>query len=437
MTPAPADALRDIEAVNDALRKGYPAKSPPGRNNVKSAERAAADALNINPKTFRDRLARYKREHGIEPDWTLGEGLERDVPEVEPPEARRESRDTAFWQRRAKALEKELASAETALSEISGIRSAHVQPAAWALPAPSAKRNRAVIGLLFSDLHMGEVIAPEEVLRINAFNPEIAERRAKRFFAAACEIGPRWGSDCAVQGAFLALGGDLISGDIHDELKISNALTAHEQVRAAVAVIAGGIRHLKATYRRVHVASVPGNHGRTTLKPTAKLYARLSYDTLIASMVADAFVGDPDVTFQIGAAPDAIVPLLGHTVLLTHGDKMGSGGGMGFLGPMAPIVRGAKKIEAQQARANRRPDLILHGHFHTSGAPGNVLSNGSFPGYSEYGHALRAGLEPPQQWLFLLHERWGVREKAEIKLEDPSPPAKPVVKIPAVMARSA
>jgi hypothetical protein len=66
-----------------------------------------------------------------------------------------------------------------------------------------------------------------------------------------------------------------------------------------------------------------------------------------------------------------------------------------------------------------------------------VLSNGSVPGYTEYGNGLRASLEPPMQWLFLLHERWKLRERVEIQLEEPAIPPLPRVRIPAEMGRAA
>jgi hypothetical protein len=41
-----------------------------------------------------------------------------------------------------------------------------------------------------------------------------------------------------------------------------------------------------------------------------------------------------------------LTPIFGRSVLTTQGDKIGTRGGMGFAGPMFPIVRGSKKIEA-------------------------------------------------------------------------------------------
>src|SRR5690606_36549488 len=97
-----------------------------------------------------------------------------------------------------------------------------------------------------------------------------------------------------------------------------------------------------------------------------------SYDTLALSMISERLKDAPNVTFQFGRSPDQITPIFGRTVYTTHGDRIGTKGGMGFAGPVLPIVRGAKKVEAQQAQAGRRPDLILHGHYHHTANPGAI-----------------------------------------------------------------
>lgn len=366
-----------------------------------------------------------------------------EAPPVAPAAERREIRDAAYWQRQARALKRELADAEHVAEELAGVRGQSVTVPDWLLSAPgegerpagaAAAVGRSVVGLFLSDIHAGEVIKSEETLGINAYDLEICARRLRRYFEAAVTIAPRWAVDTRCVGAYLALGGDLISGDIHEELVRTNALVAHEQVEFVVGHIAAGIRLVADAFGAVHVASVPGNHGRTTLKSTAKLYSQLSYDTLVASILAGLFKDDARVTFQYGAAADQVTPIFGRSVFLTHGDKLGTGGGQGFAGPLLPIVRGTKKVAAQQASIGRHADLILHGHYHHSANPGSVLSNGSVPGYSEYAGAIRAAVEPPQQWLFLMHSRWGLRERLPILLEDPAAPEKPRVRVPAAMA---
>lgn len=357
--------------------------------------------------------------------------------EVVPPEPI-EVHDTEFWRRQARATQKEVGKAQRVIEELGGIRNMRIQVPSWGAMPGRGRRGRAVIGMLVSDVHDGETIQADEILGINEYNPEVCEKRMRRYFQGSCAIASRWSEDCIVEGALVALAGDLISGDIHDELSRTNALTAHEQVRHAVSVLAGGIAEVKEAFGKVHVIGVPGNHGRTTKRPTAKQYSALSYDTLIVSMIADRFADDNRVTFQFGSAKDQITPIFGRTVHTTHGDKIGTRGGMGFAGPMLPIVRGAKKIIEQQGSVERYPDLIQLGHYHTTGNPYigcPVLANGSVPGYSEFGDDLRAAVEPPQQWTYLLHDRWWLRERQPVILEELKTPELPRVRMPAGMVR--
>jgi hypothetical protein len=416
--------------IGELVAEGY---APPGKKVAEgeiNATTAYARETGMNIYTVRKNVMRA-RTLGLATYW--GEGGTKPRPAAPPAEemSPAEVHDAAFWRRKCAALEKKVGEADHLIDQIAGLAGMPFFIPNWLLDTRQSKRGKSVIGCLTSDWHMGEVIDAEEIQGVNRFNPDICRARLRRYFTAAALVGQRWASDTDCEGALLALGGDLISGDIHEELRVSNALTSHEQCLAAAEECGAGIRVLKEAFGRVHVVAVPGNHGRTTQRPTAKLYARLSYDILIASMVAREFEDDKRVTFQFGKAKDQMTPIFGRTSLLTHGDKMGTAGGMGFAGPLLPIVRGTKKIQAQQASIGRQPDLIMHGHYHLSANPGNVLSNGSIPGYSEYADDLRAAVEPPMQWLCLLHSRWWLRERATIQLEEPVAPAKPVVRVPA------
>jgi hypothetical protein len=422
------------KTIGKYVHQGF---APPGSRVAAgelNATTAAADEFGLAPRKFRHHVAKMiKQGYGI--FWGIGVSafpsgspiVQAPAPEVSPVV----KHDTDFWRKRATALGKELGAAQHTLEQLNGVRDIPYAIPEWLLDTKLHNRGRSVIGCLLSDIHMGEVISAEEIQGINEFNPEICKQRLEKYFKAACEVGERWSSDTDCDGVLLALAGDLTSGDIHEELRMTNALTSHEQVQAVVETVAPGIKLLKEQFGRVHVVVVPGNHGRTTIKPTAKLYARLSYDTLIGSILQREFAEDDRITFQFSAAKDQLTPIYGRTILTTHGDKIGTRGGMGFAGPMLPIVRGSKKIEAQQSGIGRRPDLIQFGHYHTTGNPGLVLANGSVPGYSEYADDLRAVVEPPQQWLYLLHSRWWLRERSTIQLEEPGKPEKPRVTVPA------
>ncbi len=393
----------------------------------------AASAIGIPESTLAKRYNAALKRFGFPPIAPpVGQRIDSMIhseAEADTPEGRRDVRDAAFWRRKSVELQKQLADAEHLAEQLAGLRDQRYVIPDWLLDRTPTKPGKALVGLLLSDIHAGEVVDAVEVNGLNKYNVEICRTRLRRLFSAACEIGPRWLADCKSEGALLALGGDLISGDIHEELRITNEIQSHEQVRLVVEEVSAGITHMADTFGKVVVASVPGNHARTTIRPTSKLYSQLSFDTAIAHYISDRFRDDDKVEFIIGTSPDQIIPIFGHSVMLSHGDKLGTGGGQGYAGPDLPIVRGGKKAASQQASVGQAVDLLLRGHLHYSTNPYKVLSNGSVVGLNEYARDLRGEVQNPRQWLFLFHSKWGLRERLDLQLEDPLPPAKPRVRV--------
>lgn len=348
------------------------------------------------------------------------------------PQYRRQVHDADFWKRDSLRMKKLLAAAEHRADELAGVVATPVEPARWMLTPPSAERHRVMFGMQISDAHTGEVVDPVEVHGVNQFDIATFRRRFRQLISTGCHFGKKWSTDEECVGALLAFNGDLTSGDIHEELMATNALTSHEQVDVFTAEAGGGIEHFRDTFGRVHCTFTPGNHARTSRKPQAKRYGRQSYDTLIGKRLLDMFKGDDRVTFQIARGADLVIPVFGRSILQMHGDNTGTGGGKGFAGPALPIARGGKNIELQFASAEQKFDLLLTGHYHTSmELSRNHFANGSIVGYNEYARNLRAPIEIPMQWAFLLHEKWWVRERCAIKLEEPPLPEKPRYRVTA------
>lgn len=350
------------------------------------------------------------------------------VPEISPAEVR----DASFWRRKAVEATKQADEAEHVLREMAGIYERRPVIPSWTLPGDSGT-GRAVGLIHLSDLHVGEVVRSEEVGGVNEYTPEIFKRRFRRMIDASLQIIPRWAADCDLKGVVVALNGDLVSGNIHAELRETNALTAHEQVALATDEIAAGLRHIADKFGAVLVTVTPGNHGRITEKTHAKRMAALSYDTMIGNILAREFASDPRITVNMSAGADIVFPIFGWSVLQTHGDSMGTGGGQGFAGPELPIVRGGKRIKLSGFSTGERYDIMLTAHYHTSSNPGTMLANGSMVGYSEYAVRIRGVPEPPMQWLALIHEKWGLRERVPVVLEDPIVPERPRIRVPAAM----
>jgi hypothetical protein len=328
-------------------------------------------------------------------------------------------RNERFWKTKAEALTKELAATVHALHEVAGLMGRPVVAPRWAAPK-RGRKNQAAGLLTISDIHAGEVIKGKEVANLNSFDLDICRARLRRLFLAAVQILPRWASDCELRGVYVALNGDLVSGDIHDELRRTNQITASEQVWFVADELAAGLKKLAEMFGSVFVVVTPGNHGRQTIKTHAKGTASLSYDTMVGEALRRYFDHDDRVTVAVSPARDATYDIFGWHVLQTHNDA-GGGGGQGFAGPMLPILRKGKSIEWMAAQSRTFYDVILTGHYHTSGNLGKILANGSVVGYGEFAQSIRASPEPAQQWLALIHEEWCIRERCEIKLQERNP----------------
>ena len=79
-----------------------------------------------------------------------------------------------------------------------------------------AEAHRATLVAFLSDLHAGEVVRPEEMGGYNAFNLNIADLRLQRFFEKTIDLARTYFAGVTYDGIVLALGGDLVSGDIHE-----------------------------------------------------------------------------------------------------------------------------------------------------------------------------------------------------------------------------
>jgi len=339
-----------------------------------------------------------------------------------------ERHDSTFWRRRANALSKQLDELHSLVREVGALDGLRIREPEWMYAPSNSTSGSATLIVHNSDRHYGEHVEASEINGWNAYDVSICERRVRRFMDAACELGRRWTSDTKVDGVLYTMAGDEISGDIHDELRETNELTSLQQVEGAAALHVACLKQLVEEYGRVHVVCVPGNHGRTTKKPTAKRYGALSYDTMIGRLVAKELEEDERFSFDIADGPDIMTIIYGRNILTTHGDKIGTGGGKEFAGPVLPIIRGASQVRLQYSSVGTAPNLILMGHYHTSAAPPGILANGSVTGMSEFGFGIRGAYDTPKQWLAVLRSRWGLAERLDVQLEDPPQPDKPRVR---------
>jgi hypothetical protein len=313
-------------------------------------------------------------------------------------------------------LRKELEAVRNTREFVFNLTRDEPKPPRWTLGLAGAKKSEHVAVLVASDFQWGEVISEKRMGGVNAFDIKIAQERYKRLIERTIDISFNHLPNNTYAGIIYLRLGDMVSGDIHDDLNESNEAHAIEAVRSLVASELWGIQKLVENFQRVHIISVPGNHGRTTKKPMTKRGAVDNYDTLSAWWLESMLVTHKDISFHTPESGDAFFKLYGRRYLATHGDRIGARGGQGYVGPVATIIRGMKKTFDVCAGMHMPIDKMFIGHFHTSYELDYGWANGCLTGYSELARDGRMKPEEPCQWLIFFHRKYGATSRWKIRL---------------------
>jgi len=326
----------------------------------------------------------------------------------------RQERDQALS--KLQEQENELMSLRKALDAVHQIEQADLQPPIWLMPRNRQRAQTATLVAMLSDLHLDEVVLPEEVDGLNAYNRAIAQTRLHIWTENTIKMARAHLAGLRYDGLVLLLGGDIFSGDIHEELSETNEDTLigsllhwSEHLAAAVDVLAG-------EFKKLHIAAVAGNHGRTTRKPRAKLRARTNYDWLLAKMLERHFVDDKRITFQIPESSDCLVSIYGRGHLLTHGDQAHGGSGIGGIYP--PIMRLRARKAQRYLTVDWSFDTLWLGHWHQYLPSPSLIVNGSMKGYDEYAYINNFQHEQPQQALAVVTSHRGIILQAPVFCSD-------------------
>lgn len=298
---------------------------------------------------------------------------------------------------------------------------AHTKPSmpVWLSAPKASKKSIPGVPILFgSDWHWGEVVNPDEIGGVNKYNLEIAHKRLNTLIESSIDLLTNHMVNPKYPGIVFALGGDMVSGNIHEELTETNEMPIMPVVLDLVDHLIVAINRLKSVFGKVFLPCVAGNHGRGHKKPRAKESNFSSYDWLIYQSLDRYFANDPDVVFFIPDGPDALVSVYGHRYLFTHGNQFRGGDGM--IGPLGPIIRGDHKKRGRNSQVGQDYDTLVLGHFHTLTQMQRVIMNGSLIGYNEYAYANNFGYEPPQQALWVTHPDHGITFSMPVHLESSS-----------------
>jgi hypothetical protein len=369
--------------------------------------RAAARKLCLDIETIRKRV-KFAEERGLTAESPIRDPLEK-----ERDENRKLRAEIA-------AIHRANETAEEVRRRIYELKDTDPEPPKWASKDHAIKIEGPGVPMMnWSDWHWGEVVNPKEVNGINTYNSDIAEERVQRLVARFLGL-VRHHMPTGVPGAVIVLGGDMITGEIHQELADTNDEYILQSIRRLKGVLAEALSRVADVVGKLYVVCIVGNHGRMTLKPRLKGRVFTNYEWNIYTDLEDRLKHDKRIKFYIPDGTDALFSVYGHRFLATHGDTLGVKGGDGMIGAIGPIMRGAMKVGKAEAQIGRDFDTLVIGHWHQYLSMRGIIVNNCLKGYDEFAKlVLRAPATPASQALWFVHKKWGINTQMEIYVQDP------------------
>ncbi len=323
---------------------------------------------------------------------------------------RRTNKENIELRRELNRRSDERMTAEKVRKEIFDLAEYSPEPPRWLNKEPG-KSSTGIPLICVNDWHWGEYVDPDQVGGVNKFNRAIARDRVRVLNDTVIDLCFNHMTNPTYPGAVVAVLGDMITGNIHEDLAMTNDGPVMWSVNEVENQLIGLLKSWKKRFKKLAVICVPGNHGRNTVKPRINNKVYESYEWLIYCHIEQYFRNDPDVSVYVPNEVDAHFSIFGHRIMATHGDTLGVKGGDGLIGALGPIARGAMKIGAQQRQIGRDFDTLLIGHYHFFMPRGDatpVLMSSALMGYNTYAHLqLRVRASRPSQALSFIHHKHG------------------------------
>lgn len=322
--------------------------------------------------------------------------------------------------RTIRALEREEDTAEKIRNVIFGLAEHNPEPPTWIVGKGGKIGSRGVPITIWSDVHYSEVVLTDQVNGVNEYNNNIAKKRMFRLFDTTVDLAYNHMGRAKTEypGIIVNLGGDMIGGDIHEELLATNDRTPQQAVDDMTDILAAGIEKMASAFGKVYCPAVVGNHGRSTKRSWMKNRAFTNYDWSIYCNLARYFKKERHIQIDVPNGADAHFKCFGTRYMLTHGDALGVKGGDGIIGSIGPIMRGSMKIGLSEQQVGHDFDHLILCHWHQMLWLPNITVNNSVKGFDEFVHlGLRARYSRPSQAMWFQHPEHGITARWEVFLE--------------------
>ncbi len=270
--------------------------------------------------------------------------------------------------------------------------------------------------LLLSDCHIGEVVNFEETHGLCEYNVDIFRNRIDHLCNTIINIVEKKLMGYDIKKLVIAQLGDMVSGNIHEELVETSQGNILDWVYGGAKYLAKFIYQLTSVFEEIEVVCIPGNHGRTKKKPYYK-NKYVNWDTILYHTQSAYFSNNKKrVNFIIPKSPFYMYNVENHKFLFMHGDDIQSWMNIPFYG----ILRASSELSKVLYDQYGKFDYLALGHFHKIGIlddmGGEILINGSVIGGNEFSLGKLKTMSLPKQMFFGVHKEKGISWRFHLDL---------------------
>lgn len=248
--------------------------------------------------------------------------------------------------------------------------------------------------LHLTDLHYGEVTERDEVDGFGEFNPAIAEARLQALGQSIIRNTEAARAGHHVPNLHILGTADYISGDIHQELQVTNAFPAPVQAVKCGYALGALVAMFAPHFDRVTADLVTlDNHGRLTRKPQAAQGGQNNWSYVVAQCVAQHVRDLKNVTVNVHAKPSALVAVGPERYLIFHGHQIRGWAGKPYYGFDRRVAMEAVKRMGVPETAFTK---LVMGHFHHGIDADTWMLGGSLSGTTAFDHSCGRHSKPHQ-----------------------------------------
>jgi len=278
-----------------------------------------------------------------------------------------------------------------------------------------------------SDTHIGEFIDLEQMAGLNSYNFEIFNNRLYGWATQLITLIELRRSAVPIPELVIPMLGDMISGDIHEELSNTNLTNCMMQMIRGANLIAQALMFIAPHFETVRVPCVVGNHGRMTRKPPMK-DKYMDWDYLMYQWIAALVQKQPNIQFHIPKSFLTVFRVCNRNILAMHGDAVSGAGSLASITKVLTNLRSVlhfkKGLENETGEVpDSIPahfDSVMIGHFHRVDeldiGTGSAHICGCMKGADEFAMTRLQAVTKPQQIVTYWHPKYGYIGKEIIYL---------------------